>query len=359
MGVMNLFPHNMDEGLALAARVDPKYAPAWLGRSPAEQAALATYFLPHHSAKTVLGVTRPRVVKWYCPFADQHSFPSGHRYCINVYTGCSHGCVYCYAAGYLAMDAKPKAGFRRLLLKDLDDLDVLDVPPAPVHLSNSTDALQEPLESERGDTLFTLQQLARYRHRFTTVTVLTKNPAVLARGEYLAALHALHTPQRPVVLEISLAFWREQTAAAYDPGAPILAVRLEAIRQLRAAGLPVVLRISPTYPIGIVPPGQSCPQTTNDVEHLAVFAREVGCHRLVHTPAKIVRPQQGQLHPLMESMLTFYRRLAGRSGLDFRGGSWRLPQSVAEQYIVQPLREICSRQGVHLFFCKKHLLTTS
>ena len=73
-----------EKALDLAGRVDPKYRPVWDAYPPEQQAALAAYFLPHNSQKPVLGPTRPRVVKWYCPFAAQCDFPSGQRYCINV-----------------------------------------------------------------------------------------------------------------------------------------------------------------------------------------------------------------------------------------------------------------------------------
>jgi len=345
----------------LAARLAPKYRPAWEGRPPAEQAAMAWYFLPHRSAKPLLGPTRPRVLKGYCPFADQTRFASGHRYCINVYTGCVHGCVYCYAAGYSHMDAKAKADFRRLLGKDMADLDAFDVPPAPVHLSNSTDAFQ-PLEAELGHTRFALGEILRYRHRFTTVTVLTKNPMLAARDDYLdllAALNASPVDGPALRVEVSLTFGREEAATMYDPGAPSVADRMEGIRRLRAAGLPVALRLAPLYPFVGVPASDPCPHTMTDIEQLVAFAHRTGVRKIVHTPGKIVRPKHGDMHPLMESMLKTYRRVAGSTPLVFRSGSWRLPTDAAMRCIVTPLAALCDTHGVHLAFCKHHLIGTT
>lgn len=156
------------KGLSLAARVHPKYQSVFDKLTETDRAAAALYFLPHGSKKDVLEVTRPRVVKWYCPFANQRTFPSGHRYSINVYTGCEHRCRYCYVTGYSDRRPDCKSRFRQDLCKDLEALEGFDVPPAPVHLSNSTDALQ-PLEQEHRHTLFTLEKLAEHRKRFTTV----------------------------------------------------------------------------------------------------------------------------------------------------------------------------------------------
>ncbi|MCS7336678.1 MAG: hypothetical protein NZ739_00345 [Verrucomicrobiae bacterium] len=129
----------------IVRRVDARYRPVWEKCTVEQQIALARYFLPHNSERPVLAPTRPRLIKWYCPFASQREFPSGHRYCINVYTGCAHGCVYCYARSYEPQQASPKRDFARMLARDLADLDRFNVPPAPVHLSNSTDPFQ-PLE---------------------------------------------------------------------------------------------------------------------------------------------------------------------------------------------------------------------
>lgn len=185
---------------------------------------MGLYFLPHDSSKPVIGPTRPKVLKWYCPFACQKSFPSGHRYCINVYTGCDHKCVYCYAAGYEPEIANPKKAFEKSLRKDMEDLERFDVPPAPVHLSNSTDPFQV-LEKRVGHTRCALEQIIDHRQRFTTVTILTKNPMLPVQLGYLDLFKALqdngnerHWPG--FVVEVSLAFWQETARKVYDPDAP-------------------------------------------------------------------------------------------------------------------------------------------
>jgi DNA repair photolyase len=369
---------DVDKGLSLARRVHPKYRPVFDKLGEADRAAVALYFLPHASEKDVLEVTRPRVIKWYCPFADQREFPSGHRYCINVYTGCEHECQYCYVAGYSAAQPNCKNRFRHDLCKDLEALDACDVPPAPVHLSNSTDPLQ-PLEQEHRHTLFVLEKLAEHRNRFTTVTLLTKNPAVLMDERYVQTLRRLNElpvdhPRRswfdaqghpPLRLECSLAFHNDEHRRLLDPAAPSVESRMKALRLLRKEGFTVFLRIDPLFPRDPLGGGKTMAdfdlpdvQSMRELEGLVNFSRELASPHIVYSVAKITRRKQGDLPPVMGRMKRVYQHLSMGQPLMFRGGSWRLPENVATELILGPFLELCSRYSIPAKPCKTNLVTT-
>ena len=377
---MDLFNEEIDveRGLLLASRVHHKYAPVFEELPLRDRAALALYFLPHCSKKDILEVTRPRVIKWYCPFADQRTFPSGHRYCINVYTGCEHECQYCYATGYVARQAGCKNTFRSDLIKDLDALDAYDVRPAPVHMSNSTDPLQS-LEQEHRHTLYALQKLAERRRRFTTVTVLTKNPFVLTDQRYIRTLHHLNQfgadhPRSvwfaengypPLRVECSLAFYNDEARKLFDRAAPSVESRMSAIRFLRKEGLPVFVRIDPLFPHDPLSGGKTMSaydlpdiQPVADLEKLILFAREVGIAHLIYSVAKITRPRCGTLPSVMEKMKRVYEYLAQEHPLVCRGGSWRLPANVATPLVVEPFLTLCQQHSIEAKMCKANLVST-
>ena len=364
------------------SQIDGRYRPVWETLPAEHQTALARYFLPHRSSKAVVGPTRPRVIKWYCPFAGQGVFPSGHRYCLNTYTGCAHRCRYCYAAaGYEPDEAAPKRDFVSLLEKDLADLERFDVPPAPIHLSNSTDPLQQNLEDRFGRTKLALEGMLAHRRRFTTVTILTKNPGLAASAEYAQLLAALGAPgaDHPtaakwradgapaVQVEVSLAFWREEASRFWDPGAPSVAERIAGIRALREAGISVILRIDPLFPRSPLPTpaGRNLSdfalaeaQTADDLDNLVSLAKATGVRHVVFSPVKIVQPRRSRMTPEMSRLLHVYRAIASPEKAVWRGGSWRLPPSAAERFITGPFLEVCRRQRVLAKFCMRNLVET-
>ncbi|MGL6194681.1 MAG: radical SAM protein [Thermoguttaceae bacterium] len=386
-------------GKSLLSRVDSKYAPAFDRLPEDEQLRAALYFLPHSSQKETLSITRPRVIKWYCPFADQALFPSGVRYCINVYTGCEHGCNYCYVQGYSGVKttdavAKCKDKFRRLLIKDLADIENYDVPCTPLHLSNSTDAFG-PIENEFHNSLFTLEKILDFRHRFSTITILTKNPNCLLQPKYLNLLLALceisesHPHYKffqkynlpPLWLEVSLAFWNDKSREILEPGAPTVAERLDAVSKLQNAGVPVALRIDPLFP-RIPEPGRALAsphnlrfplvgssiaapipdfglmdfQSLDDLRNLVSFCKDNKIKKIIYSPLKITKPRIGELPETMRRIKRVYEYLAGQQRLEFRGGSWRLPEKIAHNALLEPLLELCREAEITTRACKENLL---
>lgn len=102
---------------------------------------------------------------------------------------------------------------------------------------------------------------------------------------------------------------------------------------MREAGIPVVLRIDPLFPRSPLPCQPSNlrdfglleAQTSDDLEHLVAFAREVGVRHVVDSAAKIVRPWGRALSPTRAAMREVYRALCS-PGKPVKKPSWRLPR---------------------------------
>ena len=182
---------------------------------------------------------KSRIINLYDGLADRASrFPDGLRWCTNVYVGCEHDCGYCYVNGYsqdnVGISPHTKANFRSKLSKDIQDLRSLHVPAAPLHMSNSTDPLQEVLERENRHTLQILRQVIGNRDLFNSVVILTKNPVILTQEEYLSII--TDPRMQPFTVQISCAFWRDDARSFYEPHAPSVQNRLDALGVLAGNG---------------------------------------------------------------------------------------------------------------------------
>ncbi len=67
---------------------------------------------------------------------------------------------------------------------------------------------------------------------------------------------------------------------------------------------------------------------------------------------------QGGLSLVMEQMKRVYQHFSAEERQAFRGGSWRLPEKVANEQIVGPFLEICRRYLMPVKACKANLIGT-
>ena len=140
---------------------------------------------------------------------------------------------------------------------------------------------------------------------------------------------------------------------------------MEALRFLRKEGLPVFLRIDPLFPRDPLGGGNAMAdfglpdvQPMCDLEGLVNFSRKLAAGHIIYSVAKITRPKQGNLPPVMERMKRVYQHLSAGQPLVFHGGSWRLPESVATSLVLRPFLDLCSRYSIPAKPCKTNLVTT-
>jgi len=167
----------------------------------------------------------------------------GIDYSLNPYVGCAHGCRYCYAdfMRRFSGHAEPWGEFVDVKTNAADCLrrELRRRPPGLVSLSLVTDPYQ-PAERSYGLTRQCLEVLAEapaFR-----VSILTRSPMVLRDLEVLRALPA-------VEVGLSIGTDRDDIRRIFEPRAPAIGPRLDALRRLREAGLRTYAFVGPILPM--------------------------------------------------------------------------------------------------------------
>lgn len=167
---------------------------------------------------------------------------------LNPYRGCEHGCAYCYARPtheYLGYSAGVDFESRIMIKMDAPALLRKEFArpgyqPRKISLSGVTDCYQ-PVEKKLGLTRRCLEVMAECRH---PVSIITKNHLVLRDIDLLAEL-AKHNA---VVVMLSVTSLDAGLAHKLEPRASAPPQRLNAIRQLREAGIPAGVMMAPIIP---------------------------------------------------------------------------------------------------------------
>lgn len=192
-----------------------------------------TQFFVDHSSSVINQVNSPDL---------------GFMKSVNPYRGCEHGCAYCYARPYheyLGFSSGLDFESRIMVKPDAprllrEEFLKKSYRPSTLSLSGVTDCYQ-PVEKKLRITRQCLEVFAEFRH---PVALITKNHLITRDLDLLSEL-ASHSA---ACVYLSVTSLNPKLAHVLEPRASSPQQRLEAVRQLSAAGVPVGVSTAPIIP---------------------------------------------------------------------------------------------------------------
>jgi DNA repair photolyase len=263
---------------------------------------------------------------------------------INPYRGCEHGCTYCYARpshaywGYSAgLDFESKLFFKAdapTLLEKAFRKKTYQVEP--ILIGGNTDAYQ-PIERDLRITRALLELCLKFKH---PVSVITKSASITRDLDVLGELASLGLAKAA----ISLTTLDRKLARAMEPRAATPRRRLEAIKALSQAGVPVTVMTAP------VVPGLTC----HEIEALLESAAKAGAtsagYVLLRLPLEVrdlfkewlkaARPGQA------EKIMSLIRQTRGGKEYDARWNVRGVGEGPVAELITQRFHAAVRRYGL-------------
>ena len=193
--------------------------------------------------KTIVTIQRARTI---IAHNDSPDIPFSQS--INPYQGCEHGCIYCYARpSHAYLDLSPGIDFETKLYAKPDAARLLRDELAkpgyrcdPIALGTNTDPYQ-PIEREWKVTRGVLEVLAAHAHPFT---IVTKSALVERDIDIIAPM----AKRRMARVYLSVTTLDRELARKMEPRAAAPHRRLQALKTLADAGIPVGVMVAPIIP---------------------------------------------------------------------------------------------------------------
>lgn len=177
---------------------------------------------------------------------DSPDVSMGHS--MNLYQGCEHGCIYCYARnsheywGYSAgLDFERKILVKKNAPQLLEEkLKSKSWKAQVIVMSGNTDCYQ-PAEKKFGLTRKCLELFWKYRH---PVGIITKNALISRDLDIVSDLAKLNL----IGVNVSITSLSEKTRQVLEPRTATIKKRLDTVKLLADNGVPVNVMMAPLIP---------------------------------------------------------------------------------------------------------------
>ncbi len=245
---------------------------------------------------------------------------------LNPYTGCPHGCLYCYARSYIPNFSccRPKADLPRRLAREAARVQ----PGRLVALSNSSDPYP-PMEEKIHLSRSCLKIL---RDRGLAVQVVTKSCLVARDAHLLAEMRAC--------VAMTLTTLDDSVSRVLESGAALPGQRLKAMEKLAALGVPVSARIDPIIP-GI---------NDAEIDDLVLAVSRAGAR---HITSSTYKARPGSLKMIMnafpEQGAVLQRLFAAGETM---GGSLYLPAEMRRD-VLKGIKASAEKEGLTFSTCRE------
>ena len=258
---------------------------------------------------------------------------------INLTSSCAHGCVYCYSCGY---SSRPTEGtvvvYSNLFEKLKDELARKRKKPETVYFSPSSDLFQPiPEVLQTGYDIIEFLLWKNLNVAFVTKGVIPEAHFELFRKH----------PTR-IQAQIGLISTDKNILAQFEPNAATLETRLEQIRKLTEAGIPVTVRLDPIIP-GITDDDETFDQVCKAVADAGV--KTIAASVLFLRPAIKESLQRNIANPkILQRIMSRFsgaKRLAIHAD---RSSVMAIPREDRES-IFKRLFTIGEKYGLHLHVC--------
>ncbi len=252
------------------------------------------------------------------------------RWTVNPYRGCEFGCKYCYARyTHEYMDLAPAEFENRVYVKRFSPADFRadlrrGAPGEAIVIGSATDPYQ-PIERTAASTRALLEILAGERGRciaLTTKSTLVVRDLGLLRD--IAERNNLHVNFTVTTLD-------DRIARALEPRAPRPVLRLEAMRALAAAGIPVGCFPNPIMPC--------LTDSEENLDAVARAARDAGARHMYCGTVRIRRCSRAVFFAALDR---FFPGIAPRCRALLRGRA----HSEWAEAVSQRVRGIRARYGL-------------
>ncbi len=263
---------------------------------------------------------------------------------VNPYRGCEHGCIYCYARPtHSYLNLSPGLDFETRLVAKVNAAELLrkelsrpSHEPSPINIGSATDAYQ-PIERELRITRGVLEVLTECQHPFT---IVTKSSGIERDLDLLAPA----AQRRQTAVFISITTLDASLSRKLEPRAAAPHRRLQTVRRLSEAGVPVGVNVAPIIPFLNEP----------EIERIIAAAAEAGARSIHYTIVRLpweVNPlfQEWLSHHVPERADRIMARIRDlRGGVDYRAefGVRMKGQGIWADLIRQRVQAARQRAGI-------------